>query len=283
MLKAKSFLMFLFSCSCLFWAQAQESFELEGPDNAPIYVLEGDFTSSYTLSGVDYYLDWSCTMNPATGSLSGAGNFALDGSFYYYGWQNIDFGGTIGVALTAKQAGSVVRVNGKMALSGGGSIAGYAVNSLTITYTYTNVDVDPDLGQMSGYISAKGRASVPGYGSFPVNVPRTYLSQPLPDADTDGQWDSTGDWTAEIDATVDGKGKINGTGELAVLDEDGEAYDLIAQKVTGRVKNGTVSLAAVGNNRTTSKIKVNLTYLQADDSTVPNKSGVSAYGQSRKF
>lgn len=277
------FFIILCSWSCLFWAQAQESFEFEGPDSAPIYVLEGDFTSSYTLSGVDYYLDWSCTMNPATGSLSGAGNFALDGSFYYYGWQNINFAGTIGVALSAKQAGSVVRVNGKMALSGGGSIAGYAVNSLIITYTYTNVDVDPNLGQMSGYISAKGRASVPGFGSFPVNVPKTYLSQALPDTDTDGQWDSTGDWTAEIDATVNGKGKINGTGELAVLDENGEAYDLISQKVTGSVRNGTVSLAAAGNNRTTSKIKVNLTYLQADDTTVPNKSGVSAYGQNRKF
>lgn len=264
-------------------AQSSEDIVFDGPDNAPIYVLEGDFTSSYTLSGVDYYLDWFCTMNPATGSLSGAGNFALDGSFYYYGWQNINLAGSIAVALTAKQAGGVVRVNGKMALSGGGSIAGYAVNSLIITYTYTNVDVDPDLGQMSGYISAKGRASVPGFGSFPVNVPKTYLSQALPDTDTSGEWDSTGDWTAEIDATVDGKGKINGIGELAVLDENGEAYDLISQKVTGSVRNGTVYLAAAGNNRTTSKIKVNLTYLQANETTVPNKSGVSAYGQNRKF
>jgi hypothetical protein len=116
-----------------------------------------------------------------------------------------------------------------------------------------------------------------------VNVPRTYLSQELPDADTDGQWDSTGDWTAEIDATVTSRGKISGTGELAVLDEDGEVYDLIPQNVSGSLKNGTVSLKAAGNNRSTSKIKLNLTYLQANDETIVGKSAVSAYGQNRKF
>jgi len=265
------------------FAQTTESLEFSGPDSAPIYVLEGDFTSSYSLNDIDYVLDWSCTMNPASGTLTGAGNFSLDGSLYWYGWQSINFAGSMGVALTGKQAGSVLRVNGKMALLGWGNIAGYEVNPLTISYTYSNVDVDPAAGQMSGYISAKGRAIVPGYGSFPVNVPRTYLSQELPDADTDGQWDSTGDWTAEIDATVTSKGKISGTGELAVLDEDGEVYDLIPQNVSGSLKNGTVSLNAAGNNRSTSKIKVNLTYLQANDQTVAGKSAVSAYGQNRKF
>jgi hypothetical protein len=275
--------MVLATVSVPVFAQMTESLEFSGPDSAPIYVLEGDFTSSYSLNGIDYVLDWSCTMNPASGALTGAGNFSLDGSFYWYGWRSINFAGSMGVALTGKQAGSVLRVNGKMALSGWGNIAGYEVNPLTISYVYSNVDVDPVAGQMSGYISAKGKAIVPGYGSFPVNVPRTYLSQELPDADTDGQWDSTGDWTAEIDATVTSKGKISGTGELAVLDEDGEIYDLIPQNVSGSLKNGTVSLNAAGNNRSTSKIKVNLTYLQANDQTVSGKNAVSAYGQNRKF
>lgn len=277
-------LLFLFSLPAFLPAQSPENLEFSGPDSAPIYVLEGDFNTSYSLNGINYWFGWSCSMNPASGALAGAGNFSLGGSFYYFGWQSIDFSGTAGVALVAKQAGNVIRVNGKMALSGTGSIAGYWVNPLTITYTYTNMDVDLVLGQMSGYASAKGRASVPGYGSFPINIPKSYVPpMDLPDADTDGQWDSTGDWVAEINATVDGKGKISGNGELAVLDENGEAYDLIAQKVTGSVKNGTVSLAAAGNSRTTSRIKVNLTYLQANDTTVPNKSSVSAYGQNRKF
>jgi len=264
-------------------AQSPESFGFDGPNSAPIYVVEGDFSLSYTYNNIDYSLDWSCTMNPATGSLIGAGNFAFDGYFYYYGWQSIYFGGSMGVALTAKQAGNVVRVNGKMALSGGGSIAGYTVSSLIITYTYTNIDVDPVLGQMSGYGSAKGRATVPGYGSYPVNVPNTYISQELPDTDTNGEWDSTGEWTAEVNATVDAKGKIVGTGELTVWDEFGEAYDVIPQKVSGKLKNGVVTLSAAGNSKPTSKITVNLTYLQSNDETVANKSSVSAYGQNRKF
>jgi len=264
-------------------AQSSESFEFDSPNSAPIYVVEGDFLLSYTYDNIDYSFDWSCTMNPATGSLIGEGNFAFDGYFYYYGWQSINFAGSMRVALTAKQAGNVVRVNGKMALSGGGSIAGYTVSSLAITYTYTNIDIDPVLGLMSGYGSAKGRAIVPGYGSYPVKVPITYISQELPDTDTNGEWDSTGEWTAEVDATVDAKGKIVGTGELTVWDEFGEAYDVIPQKVSGKLKNGVVTLSAAGNSKPTSKIKVNLTYLQSNDETVANKSSVSACGQNRKF
>jgi hypothetical protein len=281
MLRVYIFLLLL--APALLPAQTTESLKFEGPENAPIYVIEGDFSQSFSQDGMNYSVDWSMTMSPATGVLSGVGSFDIDGNFYYYGWQSISFTGNVAVDLAAKQAGSVVRVNGKMALSGSGSIAGYAVNSLIIRYTYTNVDIDPNLGQMSGYISVKGRASVPGYGSFPVNVPKTYLSQALPDVDSDGQWDSTGDWVSKIKASVDGKGKVTGTGDLSVLDEDGEAYDLIPQKVTGQVRRGTVSLAATGNSRATSRIKVNLTYLQANDETVSGKSSVSAYGQSRKF
>ena len=136
---------------------------------------------------------------------------------------------------------------------------------------------------MSGYGSAKGRAIVPGYGSYPVNVPTTYISQELPDTDTNGEWDSTGEWTEEVNATVDAKGKIVGTGELTVWDEFGEAYDVIPQKVSGKLKNGVVTLSAAGNSKPTSKIKVNLTYLQSNDETVANQSSVSACGQNRKF
>jgi hypothetical protein len=42
-------------------------------------------------------------------------------------------------------------------------------------------------------------------------------------------------------------------------------------------------MAAAGNSKTTSKIKVNLTYLESNEETVVNKSSVSAYGQNRKF
>ena len=256
--------------------------EFEGPDNAPIYVIEGDFSHTVTTNGLTLAMNnWTISMNPSTGALSGGGDFRANGTINS---DSIDWDGSLNTALNVKQAGSVVRANGKITINGGGTIAGFlTLDRLSLVYTLSNFTVDIVSKQMTGYVSATGVAKYLGILSIPLRLPRTYLSLDLPDEDRDGQWDSTGDWTASIDATVNGKGKINGTGELAVLDENGEAYDLISQKVTGSVRNGTVSLAAAGNNRTTSKIKVNLTYLQADDTTVPNKSGVSAYGQSRKF
>lgn len=264
--------------------QSSESLEFPGPENAPIYVIEGNFSQNTTLGYMDVHIDWSLAMNPANGALGGTGLFSIGGSFPYAGsYWPISFNGAVGVALVAKQAGDALRVNGKMTLKGTGSIAGFDVDRCLVTYSYSNLSVNPGTGTMSGTVSTKGSARVPGYGTFPINLPSQSIDQPLPDADVDGQWDSTGDWVSEINATVDAKGKISGTGELSVLDEDGEPYDLIAQKVSGNVKNGIVTMAASGNSKGTSKIKVNLTYQQSDDEAVPNRSSVSAYGQSRKF
>jgi hypothetical protein len=278
MLRVYIFLLLL--APALLPAQTTESLEFEGPENAPIYVIEGNFSQTYSKDGLTLALDnWAISMNPSTGALSGGGNFRADGTISSAA---IDWDGSLDSALNVKQAGSVLRVNGKMSITGSGTIAGYTLDRLAFTYTLTNMDVNVAAVEMAGYFSIKGSVRIFGR-TVPLSLPRTYFAFDLPDVDNDGQWDSTGDWTAEIDATVNGKGKIHGTGELAVFDENGEAYDLIAQKVTGSEKNGTVSLAATGNSPTTSKIKVNLTYLQADDTTVPTKSAVSAYGQNRKF
>jgi len=261
-------------------AQTTEALEFEGPENAPIYVIEGNFSQTYSRDGLTLALDdWAISMNPSTGALSGGGNFRADGTINSFA---IDWDGSLNTALNVKQAGSVLRVNGKMSITGSGTIAGYALDRLVLTYTLTNMDVNVAAVQMAGYVSVKGSARIFGR-ILPLSLPRTYFAFDLPDVDSDGQWDSAGDWTASIDATVNGKGKLTGTGELAVLDENGEPYDLIPQKVTGQVRRGTVNLAATGNSRSTSRIKVNLTYLQANDATVPGKSAVSAYGQSRKF
>jgi len=261
-------------------AQTTESLEFEGPDNAPIYVIEGNFNQTYEKDGLTLALDnWMISMNPSSGALSGGGDFRADGTINSVA---IDWDGSLNTALNVKQAGSVLRVNGKMSITGSGTIAGYDLERLALTYTLSNMDVSVAAMQMAGYVSVKGAARIFGR-NLPLALPRTYFAFDLPDEDRDGQWDSTGDWTAEINASVDGKGKVTGTGELAVLDEDGEAYDLIPQKVSGSVKNGTVALAATGNSRATSRIKVNLTYRQANDATVPGRSAVSAYGQSRKF
>lgn len=265
-------------------AQSSESFGFDGPDNAPIYVIEGNFSQNYTVNSMNYDVDWNMMMDPGSGSLVGTGNFAIDGYFYYYyNWWGINFSGSVATAFTAKQAGTVLRVNGKMAMTGTGYFAGYYVDRCAVNYTYSNFQIDSFAGSMSGNMSAKGTVRVPGYGTYPVNIPTQYLAQELPDVNQDGEWDSTGEWTAEVDATVDAKGKIVGTGELIVWDEFGEAYDVIPQNVSGSLKKGVVALSAAGNSKPTSKIKVNLTYLQSNDETVANKSSVSAYGQNRKF
>jgi hypothetical protein len=263
-------------------AQTKESLEFEGPDNAPIYVIEGDFSYTDTTNGLTLAMNnWTISMNPSTGALSGGGDFRANGTINSV---SIDWDGSLNTAMNVKQAGSVVRANGKITINGGGTIAGFwTLDRLSVVYTLSNLTVDIVSKQMTGYVSATGVAKYLSILSIPLRLPRTYLSLDLPDEDRDGQWDSTGDWTASIDATVDGKGKITGTGELAVLNEDGEAYDLIPQKVSGSVKNGIVAMTATGNSRSTSRIKVNLTYRQANDAAVPGKSAVSAYGQGRKF
>jgi hypothetical protein len=264
-------------------AQTTESLEFEGPDNAPIYVIEGDFSHTYTTNGLTLAMDnWSILMNPSTGALSGGGDFRANGTINSV---SIDWDGSLNTALNVKQAGSVVRANGKITINGGGTIGGlWTLDRLFLVYTLSNFTVDISSAQMTGFLSASGSAKYfGGLFSIPLRLPRTYFSLDLPDEDSDGQWDSAGDWTASIDATVNGKGKITGTGELSVLDENGEAFDVIPQKVTGQVRRGTVTLAATGNSRSTSRIKVNLTYLQANDATVSSRSSVTAYGQSRKF
>lgn len=264
---------------CRVMAQTPESVEFDGPENAPIYVIEGDFAQNYTIGGLTYDVDWSMSANPNLGTLIGTGLFDISG---YNSGISVSFGGAVSIAFTVKQAGNVIRVNGKMGMAGSGYVAGYSCTA-NLTYNFSNIDVDPLTSTMGGYISAKGKVTIPGYGSQSINIPKTYLSQELPDVNSDGQWDSTGEWTADIDATVNSKGKIVGTGELTVWDEFGDAYDVIPQQVSGKLKNGVVSLAASGNSKPTSKIKVNLTYLESNDETVRNKSSVSAYGQNRKF
>jgi len=264
-------------------ADSSESFEFDSPNSAPIYVIEGNFSQNYTVNSMNFDVDWNMMMDPSSGSLAGIGNFAIGGSFYYYNWWSINFSGSLAAAFTFKQTGTVLRVNGKMAMMGTGYFAGYYVDRCAVNYTYSNFEIDSLAGRMSGNMIAKGSVRVPGYGTYPVNVPTQYLAQELPDVDQDGEWDSTGEWTAEVDATVDAKGRIVGMGELTAWDEFGEAYDVIPQKVSGSLKKGLVTLSAAGKSKPTSKIKVNLTYLQSNDETVANQSSVSAYGQNRKF
>ena len=254
--------------------------EFESPANAPIYVIDGDIDYNDTLNGLTVSLGWSSTMNEATGTLTGSGDFTINGNVNSLA---IDWAGTIGANMSVKVVGSVVRANGKMTMSGSGTINSYSLDRLSLVYTFTNFDVNPATGQMAGYVSLKGTARLLGR-TLPLSLPKTYLAMDLPDEDMNGQWDSAGDWKiSDIVASVDGKGKIAGIGKFTSLDENGNPYDIIEQKISGTVKNGVVSLTATGNSKSSSKIKEILTYRLSDDQTVANKSSATAYGQSRKF
>ncbi|NBU70446.1 MAG: hypothetical protein EBS53_03205 [Bacteroidetes bacterium] len=74
------------------WAQTNESLEFSGPSNAPIYVIDGDFHYDETWQGLSMMLDWSGSMDPATGIFSGNGDFSASGSYASY---SIDWDGTI--------------------------------------------------------------------------------------------------------------------------------------------------------------------------------------------
>jgi hypothetical protein len=255
--------------------------EFESPASAPIYVIDGDIHYNESVNGVSVSLDWYSTMDPATGSLKGDGPFTINGSVDTI---SINWAGTIGADMNVKVAGSAVRVNGKLNMNGSGTINGSTLDRLSLLYTFSNFDVNAQTGQMAGYVSLKGSAKLFGR-SVPLNLPKTYLAIDLPDSDMNGEWDnSMGDWKiSDIDATVDSKGKITGTGDFSVLDNTGTPYDIIGQKISGTVKNGVVSLTAVGNSKSTAKIKEGLTYRLSDGQPVTSKSSVSAYGQNRKF
>jgi hypothetical protein len=270
----------LFCAASQCFAGSLDLSEFESSGNAPIYVIDGDIIYNDTINGLTVGLDWSSSMNAATGSLAGEGDYTISGSVNSLA---IDWAGTIKANMNVKVAGSVVRVNGKLTMSGGGTVAEVTLDRLSLLYTFSNFDLNPNAGQMAGYVNLKGSARLLGR-NVPLSLPKTYLAMDLPDVDMNGQWDSAGDWKiSDIVATVDGKGKIAGTGKFAVLDENENPYDVVEQKISGIVKKGVVSLTAAGNSKSTSKIKEILTYRESDDQAVPKKSSVSAYGQSRKF
>jgi len=271
----RAVLVICFACTSL-RAQSTESLEFAGPDNAPIYVIDGQVSGSHYYRSLLLSYDWNSETDPSLGLLTGSGNFSAEGG-------NINLNGRLDVKMSIKSAGSVVRIGGKMSVQATGVFEGYTIENCVLTYSIPRMSIDPVVGRASGYVSASGRIQTTTGKKAAIHVATTFLPLELPDSSGSG-WDSPGDWRLSvINASVDGKGKITGTGEFAVLDSAGDPYDVIGQKITGTLKGGIVTLTAAGNSKATSKIKVILTYRESDDQTVAKKSSVSAYGQSRKF
>lgn len=256
-------------------AQSTESLEFTGPENAPIYVIAGQVSGSHSYRELLISYDWESETDPASGLLSGSGNFSAEGG-------DIDLDGSLSVKMSIKSAGSAVRIGGKINVQATGIFNGYTIDRCILNYAIPGMSINPSAGTAGGYVSATGSLRATTGKKAAARVAKTFLSLDLPDTNGSG-WDSGGDWATNINATVDRKGKISGTGEMAVLDKGGQPYDLISQKISGTVKNGIVTMAAAGSSRATSKIKVSLTYRQDNQAALTGRSSVSAYGQSRKF
>lgn len=276
-------------------ASAQEVIEFEGPDDAPIYVMEGEFKQTGSLEQLGgtwfFETDVAATMNVNSGAMTSVGTMEMEGSGNMNGVQflmNMDL--SLAMKSVMKQAGDSVRWSGKAAMAGPMSIQTYLYGIQTAnirgTWVYRNMTLDPATGEQTGLMSynAVGRDS---YGQrFPMKQAPTVTVFPRPTIySSEGEWrEAAGDWSAEIAADVYPNGRIKGIGELTVGDAE-DPYANVTQKVTGKVnsKTGVVTLNGSGAERTTSKVKVTLRYVNSTGDTLEGKSSVAAYAQKRKF
>lgn len=274
---------------------AQEVVEFEGPDNARIYVMEGNFKSSYSLpisGGTWYYeTDYDSTMDVNSGALTSIGNFSAAGAGISNGMQYqtvMDI--SVSLKGVSKQAGNAVRWSAKAAMTGPMTVqqGNYPPQTAQVNgvWIWTNMTLDPATGEQTGTTSYRATAT-DAYGQkFPLVQTPTQTTLPRPTVyASEGEWrEVAGDWSAQIAANVYPNGNITGTGDLIVGDPE-DPYANVDQNVKGKLnsKTGVVSLGGTGATRGTSKVKVTLNYVNSTGDTVAGKSSVNAYAQKRKF
>jgi len=256
------------------YAQANE-IELVGPESAPIYVIDGEVSGSHSYRELILSYAWTSQTDPNMGTVSGLGTFSAIGG-------DINLAGSLSAKMFIKASGRVTRMGGKFSVLGAGTFGGHTVDRAVLNYSTPGLTVDPVSGRASGFVSAVGSLRSNTGKSSSARVATTFLHLDLPDANENG-WDSHGDWKADFAYTVGARGKIVGTGNLSFLDESGDPFDVISQVVTGTLRSGLVTLNAAGSTRGISRIRANLTFRQSNNATLPGRSSVTAYGQSRKF
>jgi hypothetical protein len=274
---------------------AQETIEFQGPENAPIYVMEGDFKQSATMNmyggNWDVQTDMQSTMEINTGAMNSAGQMSISGSGSINGMQlTMDMDMSFAMKAVAKQAGKTIRWSGDAAMSGpmliqpnGSPAESFSVSGI---WKYKNISLDPETGEQTGTMSYKAVA-VSTYGQrIPMSQPASITTFPRPTIyASEGEWQEiAGDWSADIVANVYPNGKITGTGDLIVGDP-ADPYANVDQNIKGKLnsKTGVVSLIGSGATKSTSKVKVTLNYLNSTGDTISGKSSVNAFAQSRKF
>ncbi len=274
---------------------AQETIEFQGPENAPIYAMEGDFQQSATMTmyggNWDIQTDMQATMDVNSGAMTSAGQMAMSGSGVVNGISVLmDMDMSLAMKSVAKQAGNTLRWSGDAAISGPMLIQanGSPPQSFTVSgiCKFKNITLDPETGEQTGVRSFK-MVFVNAYGQrIPSSQPASIFTFPRPTIYASvGEWQEVaGDWSADIVANVYPNGKITGTGDLIVGDP-ADPYANVDQNIKGKLnsKTGVVSLSGSGANNSTSKVKVTLNYLNSTGDTISGKSSVNAFAQSRKF
>jgi len=288
-------LVLILSTCALSFASAQESVEFQGPDNAPIYVMEGEFRQTFSLPqlGGTWFVgtEMNSTMNVNSGAMTSVGSLYMEGSGNV---NSLPFSAAMELSFAmkavTKQAGNSVRWSGKAAISGPMSFQTYLYGVETFNfrgnYEYRNMTLDPETGEQTGLMGydAVGRNA---YGQrIPIKQKLTRTTLPRPTIySSEGEWrEVAGDWSTEIVADVFPKNTIRGTGELVVGSPD-DPYANVAQKITGKLntKTGVATLNGTGTQKNTSRVKVTLNYIDSSGETVAGRNSVSAYGQGRKF
>jgi hypothetical protein len=272
----------------------QEVVEFEGPDDARLYVMEGEFRQTASMEqngGTTYYTaDMVAAMNVNSGSMTGIGTMLMYGTANSDGLET-QFAMDLAMALKAvyKQAGAAVRWSGKAALTGPVSVSsslGQESANIRGIWTYRDMALDPVTGEQTGTISYAAVATTTYGLRFPFRQPPTLSKIPRATIySSEGEWrESAGDWSTEITADVYPNGRIKGMGELLVGDPK-DPYANVAQKIAGNLNSatGAVTLNGSGTQKTTSRVRVTLNYVNSTGDTVKGKSSVRAYAQRRKF
>jgi hypothetical protein len=285
----------LFLLSALFgslvFASAQDSIEFEGPDEAPIYVLEGDFKQSFTSPVLgeiwNYTTEFQGTMDVNSGAMLLVGQAKTEG-MSNGSLLNMDF--SMAMKGVAKQAGAALRWSAKAAMSGqfsarsGGLITESGI--ISGTYQFRNMILDEITGEQTGIVSYSAVIRNNFGSRFPFIQPPTQTTLPRPTIyASEGEWrEVAGDWSSNITADVFPNGRIAGTGLLVVGDSE-DPYANVAQNIKGKLnpKTGVATLNGAGATKSTSKVRITLNYVDSEGETLPGKSSVSAYAQKRRF
>lgn len=275
----------------LVFAPAQDFIEFEGPDEAPIYVLEGDFKQSFTSPVLGEI--WNSTTEFQGAMDVNSGAMLLVGQVKSEGMSNgsllnMDF--SMAMKGVAKQAGPALRWSAKAALSGHFSVrSGWIVTDsgfISGIYQFRNMILDEITGEQTGIVSYRAFIRNNFGFRFPFSQPPTLTTLPRPTIyASEGEWrEVAGDWSSNITADVSPNGRIAGTGQLVVGDPE-DPYANVAQNIKGKLnsKTGVATLNGVGATKSTSKVRITLNYVDSKGETLPGKSSVSAYAQKRKF